>query len=269
MLLVIDVGNTQTLIGLYDLDPEDGHNVDRLLADTHLLDHWRIATNAERTADEYALVMQEFLAFHGFSFDEDIAGICLCSSVPRVTGALRRMSERYFGYNAVVVEPGIRTGLPVLYDNPKEVGADRIADAVGALDLFGGPIIVVDFGTATTFEAISEKGEYLGGAIFPGIDISLDALFARAAALRRVELVEPRHVIGRSTVESMQSGIIYGYTSLVDGMVARIEAELDQSTTVVSTGGLSGLITPLSSTIDPHEPWLTLHGLRPICETTR
>lgn len=269
MLLVIDVGNTQTLIGLYDLDPEDGHNVDRLLADTHLLDHWRIATNAERTADEYALVMQEFLAFHGFSFDEDIAGICLCSSVPRVTGALRRMSERYFGYNAVVVEPGIRTGLPVLYDNPKEVGADRIADAVGALDLFGGPIIVVDFGTATTFEAISEKGEYLGGAIFPGIDISLDALFARAAALRRVELVEPRHVIGRSTVESMQSGIIYGYTSLVDGMVARIEAELDQSTTVVSTGGLSGLITPLSSTIDHHEPWLTLHGLRLIYEKNR
>src|SRR5690606_13932237 len=163
-----------------------------------------------------------------------------------VTGALRRMSERYFGRPAVVIEPGIRTGIPVLYDNPKEVGADRIADAVGALDLFGGPIIVVDFGTATTFEAISEKGEYLGGAIFPGIDISLDALFARAAALRRVELVEPRHVIGRSTVESMQSGIIYGYTSLVDGMVARIEAELDQSTTVVSTGGLSGLITPLS-----------------------
>ncbi|HEX6235666.1 MAG TPA: type III pantothenate kinase [Acidimicrobiales bacterium] len=266
MLLVIDVGNTQTVIGLYDLDPDDGHNVDRLLADTHLLDHWRIATNAERTSDELALAIQEFLGFHGFSFDEDIAGICLCSSVPRVTGVLRRMSERYFGYQALVIEPGIRTGVPVLYDNPKEVGADRIADAVAAYGLYGGPAIVVDFGTATTFDAISGKGEYLGGAIFPGIDISLDALFARAAALRRVELVEPRHVIGRSTVESMQSGVIYGYTEMVDGMVKRIEAELDQKARVVSTGGLSGLITPLSSTIEHHEPWLTLHGLRLIYE---
>ena len=156
--------------------------------------------------------------------------------------------------------------MPILYDNPKEVGADRIADAVAAFDLFGGPVVVVDFGTATTFEAISAKGEYLGGAIFPGIDISLDALFARAAALRRVELVEPRHVIGRSTVESMQSGVIYGYTGLVDSMVTRIQDELNQKAAVVSTGGLSGLITPLSSTITHHEPWLTLHGLRLIYE---
>jgi type III pantothenate kinase len=266
MLLAIDVGNTQTVIGLYDLEPDDEHNVGRRLADTHLLDHWRVATNAERTADEQALVIQEFLGFHGFSFDDDIAGIVVCSSVPRVTGALRRMSERYFGRAAIVIEPGIRTGIPILYDNPKEVGADRIADAVAAFDLFGGPIVVVDFGTATTFEAISAKGEYLGGAIFPGIDISLDALFARAAALRRVELVEPRHVIGRSTVESMQSGVIYGYTALVDGMVNRIEAELGEKARVVSTGGLSGLITPLSETITHHEPWLTLHGLRLIYE---
>jgi len=269
MLLAIDVGNTQTVVGLYDLEPEDAHNVDRRLADTHLLDHWRIATNAERTADEHALLMQEFLGFHGFSFDEDIAGTALCSSVPRVTGALRRMSERYFGHEAVVIEPGIRTGVPVLYDNPKEVGADRIADAVGAFDLYGGPTIVIDFGTATTFEAISAKGEYLGGAIFPGIDISLDALFRHAALLRRVELVEPRHAIGRSTVESMQSGVIYGYTALVDGMVNRIEAELGEKASVVSTGGLSGLITPLSETIDHHEPWLTLHGLRLIYEKNR
>lgn len=269
MLLTIDVGNTQTVVGLYDLEPDDEHNVDRRLADTHLLDHWRIATNAERTADEHALVVQEFLGFHGFSFDEDIGGLCLCSSVPRVTGALRRMSERYFGQQAVVIEPGIRTGVPILYDNPKEVGGDRIADAVAAYDLYKGPLVVVDFGTATTFEAISARGEYLGGAIFPGIDISLDALFSRAAALRRVELVEPRNVIGRSTVESMQSGVIYGYTSLVDGMVSRIEAELDEKANVVSTGGLSGLITPLSSTIDHHEPWLTLHGLRLIYEKNR
>ena len=264
MLLAIDVGNTQTVIGLFGTDDE--HPPEGSGAERDLLDHWRIATLPERTSDELALLVQEFLGFHGFSFDDDIAGIVLCSSVPRVTGALRRMSERYFGSPAVVIEPGIRTGIPILYDNPKEVGADRIADAVAAFDLFGGPLVVVDFGTATTFEAISAKGEYLGGAIFPGIDISLDALFARAAALRRVELVEPRHVIGRSTVESMQSGVIYGYTSLVDGMVERIEAELGEKATVVSTGGLSGLITPLSSTIVHHEPWLTLHGLRLIYE---
>jgi type III pantothenate kinase len=266
MLLAIDVGNTQTVVGLYDLDREDDANLSRRAADTHLLDHWRVATNVERTADEHALVIQEFLGFHGFSWDSDIRGLAVCSSVPRVTGALRRMAERYFGFAAIVVEPGVKTGIPILYDNPKEVGADRIADAVAAFDLFGGPTIVVDFGTATTFEAISANGEYLGGAIFPGIDVSLDALFARAAALRRVELVEPRAVIGRSTIESMQSGAIYGYTSLVDGMVSRIEAELGTDATCVATGGLSGLITPLSEQIDHHEPWLTLHGLRLIYE---
>jgi type III pantothenate kinase len=269
LLLALDVGNTQTVVGLYDLDPDDVEepNLQQRLADTHLVDHWRIATNVERTADEHALVLQEFLGFHGSTWDDnDIRGLCVCSSVPRVTGALRRMSERYFGMPALVVEPGVKTGLPILYDNPKEVGADRIADAVAAFDLFGGPTIVVDFGTATTFEAISTQGEYLGGAIFPGIDISLDALFARAAALRRVELVEPRKVIGRSTVESMQSGAVWGYTSVVDGMCERIEDELGQDATVVATGGLAGLIAPLSAAIDHHEPWLTLHGLRLIFE---
>ena len=267
LLLALDVGNTQTVVGMYDLDPDDEANRADRLADTDLVDHWRIATNVERTADEHALVLQEFLGFHGSSWeDNEIQGIAVCSSVPRVTGSLRRMSERYFGVPALVVEPGVRTGLPILYDNPKEVGADRIADAVAAFDLYGGPTIVVDFGTATTFEAISAKGEYLGGAIFHGIDISLDALFARAAALRRVELVEPRSVIGRSTVESMQSGAIYGYTSVVDGMCERIAAELGSEPTVVATGGLSGLIGPLSEAIDHVEPWLTLHGLRLIYE---
>jgi type III pantothenate kinase len=266
MLLAIDVGNTQTVIGLYELESESLPNTSKRVADTDLLDNWRIATVAERTADEHALVVQEFLGFHGFSFDDDIGGVSVCSSVPRVTGALRRMTERYFGFDPVVVEPGVRTGLSILYDNPKEVGADRIADAVAAYDLYGGPTMMVDFGTATTFDAISVKGEYLGGAIFPGVDISLDALFARAAALRRVELVEPRNVIGRSTVESIQSGVIYGYSSLVDGMVERFSAELDAEPTVVSTGGLSGLMTPLSKSIMHHEPWLTLHGLRLIYE---
>ena len=263
-LLTIDVGNTQTVIGLYDLDTET--EPANRVADSDLLDHWRIATNVERTADEYALLFQEFLAFHGFGWTEDVNGFAVCSSVPRVTGALRRFSERYLGFDALVVEPGVKTGMPILYDNPREVGPDRIADAVAAWDLYGGPTIVVDFGTTTTFEAVSAKGEYLGGAIFPGIDISLDALFARAAALRRVELVEPRNVIGRSTVESMQSGAIYGYTSLVDGMCERIRNELDAEATVVATGGLSGLIGPLSSAITHVEPWLTLHGLRLIFE---
>jgi type III pantothenate kinase len=252
VLLAIDAGNTQTVIGLFD--------------DTELADHWRIATVADRTEDELALMIQQFLGFHGFSFDAQVTGVAIASGVPRVTAALRLMTRRYFGFDALVVEPGVRSGMPILYDNPKEVGGDRIADAVAAFDLFGGPVVVVDFGTATTFEAISAKGEYLGGAIFPGIDISLDALFARAAALRRVELVEPRHVIGRSTVESMQSGVIFGYTGLVDSMVTRIQDELDQKVEVVSTGGLSGLITPLSTTISHHEPWLTLHGLRLIYE---
>jgi type III pantothenate kinase len=266
VLLALDVGNTQTVVGLYDLEADDA-NVDRRLADTALVDHWRIATNVERTADEHALVLQEFLAYHSFTWDDhDIDGIALCSSVPRVTGSLRRMSERYLGFAALVVEPGVKTGLPILYDNPKEVGSDRIADAVGAFDLFGGPTIVVDFGTATTFEAVSAKGEYLGGAIFPGIDVSLDALFARAAGLRRVELVEPRNVVGRSTAESLQSGAIYGYVAVVDGMCERIRNELDADATVVATGGLSGLIGPLSSAISHVEPWLTLHGLRLIFE---
>jgi type III pantothenate kinase len=265
MLLAIDVGNTQTVVGLYGDDPDMAPATG---ADRDLLDHWRIATTAERTSDELALLVQEFLGFHGFSFDEDVDGLALCSSVPSVTAAVREMTERYFGFPAMVVEPGIKTGMPIHYDNPKEVGADRIADAVGAFDLYGGPTIVVDFGTATTLEAISAKGEYLGGAILPGIDISLDALFGRAAALRRVELVEPRSVIGKSTVESIQSGAVYGFAAQVDGIAARIEKELGEST-VVATGGLAGLIAPFSSSIQFHEPWLTLHGLRLIFEKNR
>jgi type III pantothenate kinase len=247
MLLVIDVGNTQTVIGLY--------------GDGDLLDHWRIATNAERTSDEHALLFAQFLEQHGFSFDDDVSGIAVSSVVPRLTAALREMTDRYFRFDPVVIEPGIKSGVPILYDSPREVGADRIANAVGTLDLYGGPAVVVDFGTATTFDAISADGEYLGGAIVPGIEISMDALFARAAWLRRVELVEPRNVIGRSTVESIEAGVVYGTVALVDGMVRRFEDELGKSN-VIATGGLGGLIAPLSDTIQHHEPWLTLHGLR-------
>jgi type III pantothenate kinase len=254
MLLVIDVGNTQTVIGLYD-GPE-------------LLDHWRVSTNAERTSDEHALLINEFLGFHGFSFDDDVHGISMCSGVPRLTLALREMSERYFGFPPLVLEAGVKTGMPILYENPREVGPDRIADAVAAWDLYGGPTIVVDFGTATVFDAISAKGEYLGGAIIPGIEISLDALYSRAAFLRRVELVEPRNVIGRTSIESIQSGAVYGFSGMVESMCRRIEAEMGQST-VVATGGLSAVMGPLSDVIDHVEPWLTLHGLRLIHEKNR
>ena len=251
MLLCIDTGNTQMVIGLFD-GPD-------------LADHWRIATVAERTSDELALMMQQFLGFHGFAFDEHVTGVAIASGVPRVTAALREMTERYFGYAPLVLEPGVRTGMPILYDNPKEVGADRIANAVGAYDLYGGPSIVADFGTATTIEAVSANGEYLGGAIFPGIEISMDALFARAAALRRVELVPPKNVIGKSTVESIQSGAVYGFSGQVDALVDRFQAELGEGA-VVATGGLAELMAQYSRTIQHHEPWLTLHGLRIVFE---
>jgi type III pantothenate kinase len=213
-------------------------------------------------------MIQQFLGFHGFSFDDQITGVAVCSGVPRITASLREMTRRYFGYDALIIEPGVRTGMPILYDNPKEVGPDRIADAVAAYEKYGGPTVVVDFGTANTIEAISEKGEYLGGAIIPGIEISLDALFGRAAALRRVELVPPRNVIGKSTVESIQSGAIYGFSGQVDSMVERFRAELGECT-VVATGGLAELIIPHSRTIEHFEPWLTLEGLRIIWERNR
>jgi type III pantothenate kinase len=264
VLLAIDVGNTQTVIGLFG----DDDAAARTGAERDLLDHWRISTNADRTSDELALLVQEFLGFHGFSFDEDVDGVALCSSVPSITAAVREMTQRYFGFPALVVEPGVRTGMPILYENPKEVGPDRIADAVGAYDLYGGPTIVVDFGTATTLEAISAGGEYLGGAILPGVEISLEALFGRAAALRKVELVEPRSVIGKNTVESIQIGALYGFAAQVDGLATRMIRELGEAT-VVATGGLASLISPYSETITETEPWLTLHGLRLIFEKNR
>ena len=255
MLLAIDVGNTQTVIGMFAPGAGPDHGAQELLH------HWRVASNEERTADEMALLIAQLLDLQGFDIDRTVTGIAVASVVPRTTAALREMTEKWFPVKTVIVEPGIRTGMPILYDNPKEVGADRIADAVAAYELYGGPTVVIDFGTATTIEAISGAGEYLGGAIVPGIEISLDALFGRAAALRRVELVEPRSVIGRNTVEAIQSGAVYGFASLVDGLCARFEEELGPST-VVATGGLAGLIAPLSNSIDHHEPWLTLLGLR-------
>ncbi|HEX5266862.1 MAG TPA: type III pantothenate kinase [Acidimicrobiales bacterium] len=250
MLLVIDVGNTQTVLGMYGPEGEGD-----------LAHHWRVATVPERTAAEHAMLVAQLLDLDGRRAGEEVSGIAVCSVVPRVTAALRLMIDRWYDVPAVVVEPGTRTGIPILYDNPKEVGADRIADAVGAHDLYGCPCIVVDFGTATTVDAVSNKGEYLGGAILPGIEVSLDALFERAAALRRTELAEPRRLIGRSTVDSIRSGAVYGFAAAVDGLCRRMDAEIGPAT-VVATGGLAEFLAPLTESIQYVEPWLTLHGLR-------
>ena len=252
MLLAIDAGNTQTVVGLF--------------RDAELVDHWRIATVADRTSDELALMVQQFLGFHGFSFDASITGVAISSGVPRVTAELRTMTDRYFGFPALVVEPGVRTGMPILYDNPKEVGADRIANAVGAYDLFGGPSIVVDFGTATTIEAVSAKGEYLGGAICPGVQISADALFQRAARLPRIDVRKPARVIGRTTVGAMESGLFWGYVGMVEGLVRRMTEELGGNALCIATGGLADVIAPETSLIQHVDQDLTLHGLRLVWE---
>jgi type III pantothenate kinase len=273
MLLALDVGNTQTVVGVFDELRFDvaGPRPDGEIPG--LLHHWRIATLRDRTPDELALVVRGLTALADLEMPmigraaraqstlPVIDGLAISSSVPTQTAALREMAARYFDAPCVVVEPGIKIGMPILYENPREVGADRISNAVAALDLFTAPTIVVDLGTATTFDAISSAGEYLGGAIVPGIEISMDALFERAEALRRVELREPRHAVGRTTVEAMQSGAIYGYAALVDGLCRRIEAELGPST-IVTTGGLSALISPHAQVVAHVEPWLTLHGLR-------
>ena len=271
MLLAIDVGNTETVIGLFSLglgdEPPPGSRPAPPVPPepVGLTHHWRLSTVDDRTPDEHALLLSELLDLDGMDVGEVVTGVAVTSSVPRVTTALRQMTSRWFDVPCVILEPGVRSGMPILYDNPKEVGADRIANAIGAFDLYGGPCIVVDMGTATTFDAISSAGEYLGGAIAPGIAISMDALFHHAAALRRVELVEPRNVIGKSTVESIQSGALYGYAAQVDGMCRRIMDELGRAA-VVATGGLSEVIAPLSECIDHREPWLTLHGLRLVYE---
>ncbi len=255
MLVAIDVGNTQTVIGLFG--PGDGPAG----SGPELQYHWRVATVASRTADEMALLLDQLFQLQGLDPEEAINGIAVASVVPRQRTALREMTQKWFKVDTVIVEPGVRTGMPIHYDNPKEVGADRIADAVAAYERYGGPTIVIDFGTATTFEVVSERGEYLGGVILPGIEISLEALFSRAALLPRVELIEPRSVLAKNTVESVQSGVIYGFAAQVDGLCRRLEDELGPCT-VVATGGLAGLIGPHSVAIEYHEPWLTLEGLR-------
>ena len=256
MLLTIDVGNTHSVLGLFE-----GEEV---------IEHWRINTDPRRTADEIAVVLQGLVQQSPLLADTDISGIALCSTVPSVLHEMREMCRRYYGdVPAVIVEPGVKTGVPVRMDNPKEVGADRIVNALAAVHVHGGPAIVVDFGTATTFDAVSAKGEYVGGAIAPGIEISIDALSSRGAQLHKIELVRPRSVIGKSTVEALQSGIIFGFAGQVDGIVERMSEELAPDpgeVKVIATGGLAPLVLEESRSIDEFEPWLTLVGLRLIYE---
>ena len=253
MLLTIDVGNTNMVLGVFE-----GEEV---------VEHWRIATDPARTADEIAVVLQGLIGQSTVLKDPDISGIALCSTVPSVLHELREMCRRYYGdVPAVIVEPGVKTGVPLRYDNPKEVGSDRIMNAVAAVHLYGGPAIVVDFGTSTNFDAVSERGEFVGGALAPGIEISVDALSRRAAQLLKVELARPSRVIGKSTVEALQSGIIFGFAGQVEGIASRMAAELapsdPESVTIIATGGLAPLVIDEVAVIDAHEPWLTLIGLR-------
>src|SRR6266568_6040473 len=251
MLLAIDVGNTETVVGVFQGE--------------ELNWHWRYSTVGARTADELALLLGGFLEQQGLSFSRQITGVALASVVPDQTQALRTMVRRYFHFPPVVVEPGTKTGIAILYDNPKDVGADRIANAVAAFTRYGGPAIVVDFGTATTFDVISADAEYLGGVIAPGLRISARALAQAAARLPTVEILPPRSVIAKSTVESVQAGLVLGTASMVDGMVERIAKELGQPT-VIATGGLADLVVAQCASVDHHEPWLTLEGLRLIFE---
>lgn len=249
MLLCADIGNSHTTLGL--LEAGD------------VLDHWRVATEERRTADEWGVLLKSLL--RDSPLGAPLAGVAVCASVPAVLHEWREMLTSYYAdVPHVVVEAGVRTGVPVLMDNPREVGTDRVVNALAAAQLFDGPSIVVDFGTATTFDVVSVRGEYIGGAIAPGVEISLEALGRRGAQLRKVELLRPRSVIAKNTVEALQSGALYGYASQVDGMVARMIAELKvgrEQVNVIATGGLAPLVVQECGCFTEHQPWLTLLGL--------
>ncbi len=254
MLLEIDIGNTNISLGVFDRDK--------------LMASWRIYTDVHRQADEYAVILMNLLSYKGFS-RSDVADVVMCSGVPPLVTTFDDVSRRYFGVTPLNVAVGVKSGIRIHYENPREVGADRVADAVAAFRLYGGPVIVVDFGTATVFDAVSKDGDYLGGAIAPGIMIAAEALFERAAMLPRIGLSRPKQAIGRNTVSSMQSGMIFGYVGLVEGMVARFQQELGGNAKVIATGGLAEVIASETPVIDTVDQDLTLVGLRFIYEANQ
>ncbi|WP_020523017.1 type III pantothenate kinase [Catelliglobosispora koreensis] len=249
MLLTIDIGNTNTVLATFEGDK--------------IVHSWRVKTDSRSTADELGLMFRGLLA----GDQVEISGVAACSTVPAALRSLRTMLSRYYGgLPTVIVEPGVKTGVQLAIDNPKEVGSDRVVNTLAAYQLFGGPAIVVDFGTSTNFDAVSSRGEFLGGVLAPGIEISVDALAARAAQLRKVELVKPPRVIGKNTVECLQSGVVYGFAGQVDGIVHRMIEELGGVTAVIATGGLAPIVIGECKTITHHEPMITLIGLRMVYE---